>query len=104
MALQVCKCLLALIDESVEIQLRIELAIGGCLLGERDNMPASELLQRVRAREAAYETFHPQWYWETEDSSGTASHQFEVRSALSPSLSPNMTCSTAPGCRWNLGL
>jgi hypothetical protein len=83
-ALQVCKGLLALIDESVEIQLRIELAIGGCLLGERGHMPASELLRRVREREAAYETFHPQWSWETKDSSETGSHQFEVCSALSP--------------------
>jgi len=76
------------IDDSMEIKLRIELAIDGCLLGERGALPASELLQQVRARRTAYETFHPQWFWETEDFSESSSHQFEVRAlSLIPSSS-----------------
>ncbi|KIM25668.1 hypothetical protein M408DRAFT_331028 [Serendipita vermifera MAFF 305830] len=79
---EICKEVLELIDASIEIQLRIELAIGGCLLGERRNMPASELIRRVRAREQAYETFEPQWSWEVERISLKGVQQFEVADGI----------------------
>ena len=51
-------------DTSIELQLRIELAADGFLLGYRGNLPATDLLELVLDRRRAFEELQPQSYWE----------------------------------------
>jgi hypothetical protein len=67
-------------------------------------MPASELLRRVRARQEAYETFHPQWFWETTEVSDTGRHQYEVRSLYHVATVLSLMHPAMLGGRRNLGL
>lgn len=50
----------------MELQLRIELAVDGFLLGERGDMAAADLLKLVLGRRRALETFTPQSFWKVD--------------------------------------
>lgn len=52
-----------LIDASIELQLRIELAADGFLLGDRGNASAGDILKLVLERRHAFEQFLPQSFW-----------------------------------------
>ena len=58
-----CRQLQTLIDASIELQLRIELASDGFFLGHRGNMVATDLLKLVMDRREAFEQFLPQSFW-----------------------------------------
>lgn len=53
-----------IIDSSIELQLRIELAADGFLLGDRGKLPAADVLKLVLGRRKAFDMMLPQSYWE----------------------------------------
>ena len=63
MHLKICRHFKELIDASVELQLRIELAVDGYLLNYRGRLPASTLLRQVQAKRDAMEGLKPNWKW-----------------------------------------
>jgi hypothetical protein len=58
-AVEVCRFLHQLIDSSIELQLRIELAQDGHILKHRGNDPAICLRERVLSHRRALKTFKP---------------------------------------------
>lgn len=76
--LQVSKAFLELIDNSAELQLRIELAVDGLLLNHRGHIPAHLLLRQVLDRRRALEELKPQQVW-SQACSDTGAVNFEVR-------------------------
>lgn len=75
--MQICKGLKQLIDTSVELQFRIELAIDGFLVNCRGDMPADALLQQVIATRSAFETLQPPWRWQVDSPHSRRDH-YEV--------------------------
>jgi hypothetical protein len=74
---QVCRRFKDTVDASVEIKLRIELAIDGLLLNRKGDFPLNDLLNRVKAIRRAFEAFKPSWGWSF-DSPNTRYDQYEV--------------------------
>jgi hypothetical protein len=73
-----CHQLQVLIDASIELNLRIELAADGLLLGHRGGLPATELLELVLDRRRAFNEFLPRSHWRL-PFPGTGDKKFEVR-------------------------
>ena len=78
MGLQICRRLHELVDGSIELRLRIELAIDGWLLSERGEEPAETVLRQVYQRRLAWEDFRPRSFWEIEYPN-TENMTYEVR-------------------------
>lgn len=53
-----------IIDNSIELELRIELAVDGFLLGDRGDMMATDILKLVLERRRAFERIRPRMLWE----------------------------------------
>jgi hypothetical protein len=81
MSLQICRRLHELVDGSIEIRLRIELAVDGWLLSERGEEPAETVLRQIRERRRAWEDFSPRSFWEIEYAN-TGSMTYEVRMSI----------------------
>jgi hypothetical protein len=76
--LQTCRRLHQLVDGSIELQLRTELAIDGCLFNERGNEPAKVVLRQVSERRRAWDDFRPRSFWKI-DYCDTENMTYEVR-------------------------
>lgn len=78
---RLCSYVKELIDNSMELELRIELALDGYLLNHKGDFTASELLSRERAITRAFETFEPTCSWKI-DSANTRYDQYEICDGL----------------------
>ena len=78
MGLQICRRLHELVDGSIELRLRIELAIDGWLLSKRGEEPAEAVLRQVYEQRHAWEAFRPRSFWEI-DYANTENMTYEVR-------------------------